>query len=249
VLLPNRQLTLSVGAVHNRYDDLATVGYSPAPTVYRHRSNAGGAEAAYQWAPKAGHPFEVVGGGVWAGSETLEVYKDPAGNSGKGPSSTLFGSHALYALHLYTEGHKLTARHQLDFSYRLGWYVGKLAHQEDTFQSNEVAATTLLPEFMLAIGRCRTVFGQLDAGYGAGNALGNYTTRLALGSGLGQQHGSTLLVGYALGPNYPAGSMGFVSANLRLPIGLNALILAPYIASNFGRHQVFSLQLHYALVQ
>jgi hypothetical protein len=102
---------------------------------------------------------------------------------------------------------------------------------------------------MLAIGRRRTVFGQLDAGYGAGNALGNYTTRLALGSGLGQQHGSTLLVGYALGPNYPAGSMGFVSATLRLPAGRNALSLAPYVASNFGRHHVLSMQLHYTLAQ
>jgi hypothetical protein len=145
--LPDRQLTLSVGAVHNRYDDLATVGYSPAPTIYRHQSNAGGAEAAYQWAPKAGHPFDAVGGGVWAGSETLAVYKDPAGNVGKAPS-TLFGNHTLYALHVYAEGHKLTARHQLDFTYRLGWYAGQLAHHEDTFQSNTLATTTLLPEFM-----------------------------------------------------------------------------------------------------
>lgn len=102
---------------------------------------------------------------------------------------------------------------------------------------------------MLRLGFPRILYAQADAGYGAENALGAYTTRLALGSGLGQAHGSQLLVGYAQSAHHPSPNLAFVSANLRLPAstGLGALSLEPYFATDFDRHQLFSLKVNYRL--
>ena len=90
------------------------------------------------------------------------------------------------------------------------------------------------------------LFGQADFCYGAENALGAYTTRLGLGSGLGFSKGPSLLAGYAHSPHQPTSNLGFVSAQLRMPGG-KGLSLEPYYATDFGRHNSFSLKLNYRL--
>jgi len=88
---------------------------------------------------------------------------------------------------------------------------------------------------MFSRGNPRLLYAQADFGYGAENALGACTSRLALGSGLGQLHGSQVLAGYAHAAHSPTQDMAFVSANLRLPRG-TGLSLEPYLATDFARH-------------
>jgi hypothetical protein len=63
---------------------------------------------------------------------------------------------------------------------------------------------------------------------------------------LGQSNGTSVLAGYAHSPHHPSPSMGFVSAQLRLP-GHTGLILEPYYATDLSRHNSLSLKVHYRL--
>ena len=74
-------------------------------------------------------------------------------------------------------------------------------------------------------------------------ALGNYTSRFALGSGLGADDGRYLLAGLAIATHERSYSMGFLSANVRL--AKTGLSVEPYAASDFGRHHQVILRINY----
>jgi phosphatidylglycerol:prolipoprotein diacylglycerol transferase len=182
---------------------------------------------------------------VWAGTETIGIkYPTNTNSSFVVADPDYIFTSRLYDVHLYTAGHRLSASRKRELTYRIGVHLGQL----DNTQAADFNAR-VLPELLVAYGNRRLLFGQGDLGYGAENALGNYTARLALGSGLGQRYGSTVLLGYAESYHYPSRNMGFVSANLRIPghSALSGLSLEPYFATDFDRHQQFSLKLHYQL--
>jgi hypothetical protein len=246
-LAGGRSLTFSTGSLGNQYDEYVTSGCSPVSHwAYYHRSRAAGGDVTYQWAADtAAQTFNAVGGGVWVGTEAIGARQLPTSDFAvENPDYTL--NYRLYDIHLYTEGHRPTAHHAFDVNYRIGMHLGKLGHTQEDFKLFKEA---FLPELMLAIGNRRLVYGQFDFAYGAENALANPAVRLALGSGLGQRYGSTVLVGYAQAYHYPSRNMGFLSANLRVPghSALSGLSLEPYFATDFSRHQQFSLKLHYQL--
>jgi phosphatidylglycerol:prolipoprotein diacylglycerol transferase len=246
------RLTFSVGTLRNQYDERPSSGCGSSAYTYGHRTQASGGEVAYQLAPDDAEPLvSTVGGGAWVGTETIDL-TDVRGTPSYPPAPDYLGTHRLYDLHLYAEGHRNTLADEFGFQYRLGVHLGQLGYSIRGYSDN-VRRLNVLPEAMIAFGYGRKVFGQFDLGYGAENALGNYATRFGLG--LGQPLGGHLLAGVAVAyhdsddPSSPGFGLGFVSARLRLPgsTGLSALALEPYFATNFSRHNLFSLKLSYRL--
>ncbi|RZK52460.1 MAG: hypothetical protein EOO59_13680 [Hymenobacter sp.] len=204
------------------------------------RVQAGGAEAVVE------NGTVQTGGGLWVGQQQVGIHY-PAYNAPFtiAPDTTL--RYTLFDFHLFQE--RSFGRDWLTLRARLGLHLGDLGHYSYFGDGETGDGTLLMPEAMLRLGHPQLLFAQADAGYGAENALGAYTTRVALGSGLGQDNGSQLLVGYANSAHYPTPNLAFASANLRLPArtGLGAVSVEPYLATDFNRHNVFSLKLHYRL--
>ncbi len=246
------RLTFSVGTLHNQYDERPSSGCGSSAYTYGHRTQASGGEVAYQLAPDAEEPLvTTVGGGAWVGTETIDL-TGVKGTPSYPPAPDYLGTHRLYDLHLYAEGHQRWRDSEFGLQYRLGLHAGQLGYSIRGNTDN-VRRLNLLPETMLAFSYGRKLFGQFDLGYGAENALGSYATRFGLG--LGQPLGGHLLAGVAVAyhdngdPNSPSFGLGFVSARLRLPAstGLSAFALEPYFATNFNRHNLLSLKLSYQL--
>jgi phosphatidylglycerol:prolipoprotein diacylglycerol transferase len=249
-------LTVSGGMLGNYHDEELQVHYGGGScnggggnsyTKYYnlyHRTLAGGADITSQQVRPNGHLREF-GGGMWVGEQRtgyhflgytpspFVVHPDSA------IRSTLYDLHFFYGQEF---GHDwLTLR------YRVGLHAGMLgryAYYPEAASSTN-SQTNFAPEVMLRFGHPQLLFGQYDSGYGAENALGTYTTRVALGSGLGHADGRQVLLGYASAVHYSGPGMAFASANLRLPAGLSAVSLEPYFATDFDRHNIFSMKLHY----
>ncbi len=243
-------ITFSVGTLHNQYDEHPSGGCSSSSYTYGHRTQAVGGEVAYQFAPNTENNLvNTVGGGAWVGTETIDI-ASVSNTPSYTPAPGYLGDHRLYDLHVYAQGHTNSPSGRFGFDYRLGLHTGQLGYSL-IGNSDNIRNLNLLPEAMIAFGYHRKVFGQYDLGYGAQNALGSYASRL--GVGLGQPFGNHLLAGAAVsyhdGSNNDNWGMGFLSANLRLPAstGLSALGLEPYFATNFGRHNLFSIKLSYRL--
>jgi prolipoprotein diacylglyceryltransferase/opacity protein-like surface antigen len=246
------RLTFSVGTLHNQYDERPSSGCGSSAYTYGHRTQASGGEVAYQLAPDAAEPLvSTVGGGAWVGTETIELI-GVKGTPSYLPTPDYLGTHRLYDLHLYAEGHQRWRDNEFGLQYRLGLHMGQLGYSIKG-NSDDIRRLGLLPETMLAFSYGAKLFSQFDLGYGAENALGSYATRFGLG--LGRPLGGHLLAGVAVAyhdngdPNSPSFSLGFVSARLRLPgsTGLSAFALEPYFATNFDRHNMLSLKLSYRL--
>jgi phosphatidylglycerol:prolipoprotein diacylglycerol transferase len=246
------RLTFSIGTLHNQYDERPSSGCGSSAYTYGHRTQAAGGEVAYQLAPDIDEPLvTTVGGGAWVGTETVELL-NVTGMPSYPPAPDYLGTHRLYDLHLYAEGHQRWRDSEFGLQYRLGLHAGQLGYSIRGNTDN-VRRLNLLPEAMLAYSYGRKLFGQFDLGYGAENALGNYATRFGLG--LGQPLGGHLLAGVAVAyhdngdPNSASFNLSFVSARLRLPAGtgLGAFALEPYFATNFNRHNLLSLKLSYRL--
>lgn len=182
-----------------------------------------------------------LGVGVWVGQQQIDAHIINGSPDFEQYSFTLVNVHA------FGEGSRGAGWTTL--GYRAGGHLGDLGHYSYYKSDKSSSAVFFMPEAMLRLGNPRLLYAQADAGYGAENALGSYTTRLGLGSGLGRASGSQLLVGYANAAHVPTPSLAFVSASLHLPGqgGLNNLGLQPYYATNFGNHHLFSLRLNYRL--
>jgi hypothetical protein len=250
-------LTLSGGLLSNYHDEELQVYHgggcngigSGSRTEYYnlyHRTLAGGADITSLKTLPNDHQREL-GGGLWVGEQRtgyhflgytpgpFVVHPDST------TRSTLFDIHAFYGQRI--------SRNWLTLRYRFGIHLGQLGRYTYFPESSGASETNFAPEVMLRLGYSQLLFAQYDVGYGAENALGAYTTRLALGSNLGQANGHQVLLGYASSVHYGNPSLGFASANLRLPAssGLGALSVEPYFATDFDRHNIFSLKLHYQL--
>jgi phosphatidylglycerol:prolipoprotein diacylglycerol transferase len=255
------RLTFSVGTLHNQYDERPSSGCGSSAYTYGHRTQAAGGEVAYQLAPDTEEPLvTTVGVGAWVGTETIDLI-GVNGTPSYLPTPNYLGMHRLYDLHLYAEGHQRWSNNkfglrwwdnEFGLQYRFGLHLGQLGYSIKG-NSDNIRRLGVLPEIMLAYSYGPKLFSQFDLGYGAENALGSYATRLGLG--LGQPLRGHLLAGVAAAyhdngdPNSAGVGMGFVSARLRLPAsaGLSAFALEPYFATNFDRHNLFSVKLSYQL--
>ncbi|QKG53039.1 hypothetical protein [Hymenobacter sp. BRD67] len=238
-----------LGSYHEAQEDILTntsgCGSSQLLALHQ-RVRAGGGEVALVTTTPTG--TGTWGGGLWVGQQRVGIQVVPT--SGQAPTyqdTTL--RYQLADIHLYREVQ--TDRGWLSVGVRTGLHIGSLGYYSYFDNDHSRGSTWLMPELMLSLGNPRVLYSQADLCYGAENAMGAYTTRLALGSGLGQLGGSNLLAGFAHSPHQPTPSMAFVSARLRLPggTGLSALGLEPYFATDFARHQIFSLKMSYRLAR
>lgn len=251
-------LTISGGMLGNYHDEELQVhhgggcggggnSYTEYYNLY-HRTLAGGVDVTSLKTLSNGRQREL-GGGLWVGElRTGQHFLGYAPGPFVVQPDTVLRT-TLTDLHFFY-GQQL-GRDWLTLRYRVGLHTGVLGKytyfQEYNNTSAPTTETNFAPEIMLRLGHPRLLFAQYDGGYGAENALGAYTTRVALGSGLGHSDGRQLLLGYANSAHYSSPDMAFASANLRLPAGLSAVSLEPYFATNFARHNSFSVKLHYQL--
>ncbi|HEX8327515.1 MAG TPA: prolipoprotein diacylglyceryl transferase family protein [Hymenobacter sp.] len=184
------------------------------------------------------------GGGVWVGQQRIDMLPlDPDGNTFiTARDSTV--RKRLADVHIYREVHRENG--WLSTDVRLGLHIGSLGYYSYFGDGESKGSTPVMPELMVRIGKPSVLFAQADLGYGAENVMGGLTTRFGLGSGLGSANGSRLVAGYAISPNQVRPSLGFVSANLRLP-GRTGFSLEPYYATNFARNYNLSLKLNYRI--
>lgn len=206
---------------------------------------AAGGEIATEKATPGGNT-NTWGGGVWVGRQGIDAQLVP---SPKGSTIILSQpasfSETLVDVHVYREVHKQHRAYNVDA--RFGLHLGSLGYYSYFGGDETRQSTPIVPEFMMRVGLpSSALFVQGDLCYGAENALGAYTARFGLGSGLGLGNGPRLLAGYAHSPHQPNSNLGFVSATLRLP-DRSPISLEPYYATDLGRHNNFSLKLHYRI--
>lgn len=249
---PTKTVTFSGGVLGNYHEAREDILESnqgcsgKQPLVLQQRVRAAGAEVAFTTAtsPTQSHTW---GGGVWLGEQQVAIQTLPTTSSRRFIANDTTMRYFMSDIHLYKEAH--FGHDWLATGVRLGVHLGSLGYFSYFDSGNARGTTFLMPELMLSLGNPRLLYGQADFCYGAENTLGAYTTRVSLGSGLGQVGGSTLLAGYAHSPHYPSPNLAFVSASLRLPsgTGLSAVSLEPYFATDFAKHNLFSLKASYRL--
>ena len=247
----SRKLTLSGGVVGNYHDAQENIlanqsGCSGSqPLALQQRVRAVGGEIASEKSVEG--ETAIWGGGLWLGQQTIDAQPRGPAHYYQSLTSDTTLRYTLADAHLYREKHIGQGWRTLGL--RFGLHVGSLGYYSYFDGGNARGTAWLMPEGMLSLGNPHLLYAQADAGYGPENALGAYTSRLALGSGLGQASGRQVLAGYAHSAHFPTRSLAFVSARLALPpgTGLGALSLEPYFATDFARHQLFSLKLHYQL--
>jgi hypothetical protein len=245
-------LTFSSGILGNYHEAEENIAEnngacsSQQPLLLQQRVRAAGAEAALTTV--TADRTDTWGGGVWVGQQRVAAYPLPT-NSYRFILTDTTLRYTLSDVHLYREVHRDNG--WLSMGVRVGLHLGSLGYYSYFDNGNSRNTTWVMPELMASLGNPRVLYGQADFCYGAENALGACTSRLALGSGLGQLYGSQVLAGYAHAAHSPTQNMAFVSANLSLPggTGLSALSLEPYFATDFAQHNTYSLKLHYRLMK
>ncbi|GAB3864733.1 hypothetical protein GCM10028824_02660 [Hymenobacter segetis] len=231
---------------------------------YKHRYRAAGGQVAYQVHPGGRATLGTVGMGVWAGTDVVSYAPQALRGAITIPDAAPTRTYQLLDINPFVEGHfRFNPAKDFSIGYHAGLHIGKLAFGSPKRAEPELRPTyNVMPDVQLWLGSRRWFYGQFDGGYGAGS-IGNYYSRLGLGSGFGSKRGGTLLAGLAfpslgsvpLNPNMAATlssaselpTMGFLSANIRLPAGtgFSAFSLEPYFATDFDQQRLLSLRLHY----
>ena len=254
---PIRSVIVTGGVLGNHHDanqeiQVSNSGCSGAQQLQlQQQVTAVGGEVAVETtrAPdESGRPSSKTstwGGGLWVGQQRIDAQPVPDPNN-RYPITrhdTTFRQ-PLVDIHIYKQVHRENGWRSIDA--RFGLHMGQLGHFSYFGEGESRESALVMPEVMVRMGKPSVLFGQADFCYGAENALGAYTTRFGLGSGLGIRNGPNVLVGYAHSPHQPGSSLGFVSALLQLP-GRPAFSLEPYYATDLGRHNSFSLKLLYRI--
>jgi phosphatidylglycerol:prolipoprotein diacylglycerol transferase len=254
---PTRTVTVSGGVLANQHDadekilvNNSGCSGSQRLALQQHVKAVGG-EVAFETAGENnafGQPTgktNTWGGGLWVGQQRIDAQPLPEPNRRDfiTDRDTVF-HRTLVDVHIYKQIHRENGWKSIDA--RFGLHLGQLGYFSYFGGGESKESALLMPEVMVRMGRPSILFGQADFCYGAENVLGAYTSRLGVGSGLGIHNGPQLLVGYAHSPHNPTPGMGFASALLRLP-NRPELSLEPYIATDLGRHNSFSLKLNYRI--
>ncbi|WP_165370408.1 prolipoprotein diacylglyceryl transferase family protein [Hymenobacter persicinus] len=220
-------------------------GGPPVRTGYYHEYRAMGGEFAYV-RPSRHRPGRTSYGlGVWAGREYVNAQLLTPGGPFLTASPRDGRYNGLLDINPYLERDRLlNGRYGFGYGLRLGLHLGELAHLAPSQGTSDFDRVRVLPDVKLWLGVRRLAFAQIDAGAGP-LALGNYTSRFALGSGLGSDWRRSVLVGLAQSTHDPNPNMGFLSASF--PLGQSGLWVEPYGATDFGRHRQVSLRLQYRL--
>ena len=250
---PRRTTILTGGVLGNHHEVEQDILYNNSGCSGSQRLalqqgvRAVGGEVAFE-TERASGARRTWGGGVWVGEQRIAMQPRPDPDGSRGSmlitdrDTTM--RRTLVDVHIFKQVHRDDG--WLTRDVRLGLHLGSLGYFSYFDNGNSRESTWLMPEAMIRMGKPSVLFGQADFCYGAENALGAYSTRFGLGSGLGMSNGPSVLVGYAHSPHQPTSSLGFVSALLRLP-GRPGLSLEPYYATDLGRHNSFSLKVNYRI--
>ncbi|MDQ2772012.1 MAG: hypothetical protein M3Y54_16110, partial [Bacteroidota bacterium] len=250
----HRALLISLGAAQGQYDEDLTQEMSGCGsslggstrtvnrTAFYHNYRVAGGSVAYALHNEQTNSIQKVGAGVTVGSEQIGFQRlVPNQPFIPNPPRTTH-SFALFDINPFMEGRFRLG--QLSVGYRGGMHIGLLGHVSHTAADSSVEYSYLAPDARLWVGNRRVLFGQVDTGTGF-MALGNYTSRFGLGTGLGADDGRYVLAGMAVATHEPGYNMGFISANLQL--ANTGVSLEPYVASDFDRHYQMNLRLHYQI--
>ena len=236
-----------LGSYHEAVEDIpdgsnSGCGSTSQRLALQQQARAAGGEVAFHTEKPSGST-RTWGGGLWLGQQQIDAQPVPGPDQRNSPiagDSTML--RPLTDVHVFYEGHRENGWGSLDL--RFGVHLGRLGYYSYFKNDNTRVAVPAMPELMIRMGKPSVLYGQADFCYGAENTLGSRTTRLGLGSGLGFAKGPSLLVGYANSTHQPTPDLGFVSAVLRMPGG-RGFSLEPYYATDFGRHNRFSVRLNY----
>ena len=249
-----RSLIISLGAAQGQYDEDLTqetsgcgssLGGSTSSVhraAYYHNYRIAGGSVAYALHDELTNGIQKVGAGVAVGSEQIGFQRLAPNQPFVPKSPPTKHSYPVFDVNPFMEGRFRLGR--IAVGYRGGVHVGLLGHVSKTAADSSVQTAFLAPDARLWVGNRRILFGQVDTGTGL-LALGNYTSRFGVGTGLGADDGRYVLAGMAVATHEPGYNMGFVSANLRL--ANTGLSLEPYVASDFDRHYQMNLRLHYQI--
>ncbi|MDO7853366.1 hypothetical protein [Hymenobacter convexus] len=213
-------------------------GYSVRRMGYYHDYTLAGVAMAYDLRPKSATGIQSVGIGLRGGRQRTGFRPLAPGAPFEAAEPPFASSLALYDLNPYLEGR--ARLWGLDLGYRAGLHLGQLRYTATVAADSSLRNDWLAPDAELWVGVRRVLFAQVDAGTGM-LALGNHTSRFALGTGLGADDGRHLLAGLAVARHESGYGMGFLSA--RIPLLRSRLLAEPYVATNFSRHH----QLHFCL--
>lgn len=247
-------VTLGLGSAVGGYDENRVVepasggcsgsgGGVAQRRAYYHRHTATGGTLTY-WFNNPHRELTSLGLGVWLGADHIGVRTIPV--NGPFPTTGAPDSvrkYRLFSINPYMSFRETSASGNFFVDGRLGLHMGRLAYprKENSFDLQTFPA---LPDVLVRVGIPGSIFGQLETGYGPA-ALGNFSMRAGLGSGLRTAHANYFLAGIGTTSNYPHGGFGFISG--RVWLGGTGLALEPCLTTNFGRLYQLSGQLYYRL--
>ena len=245
-----RYLTLGLGGTRGGYDqdivESGGCGGSSSRTGYYHGYKALGGSLEYTL-QNPQRNLRALGVGVWSGSERIGVQSLPVNGPFLTSSEDYHLRRSLWDINPYAEFRSRDGR-DWEVGYRLGLHIGQLGYSARALRREDgngyQRPVQFLPDLMFWTGVRRLAYAQLDYGMGP-LGMGNYTTRLGVGSGLGRANGGHLLVGLAVATHAPLPLMSFLSGQIQL--GRSGLLLEPSAATDFGRHYQLSGQLRYRL--
>ena len=249
---PRYSVLLSGGTLGNYHEDEQNIqtgnsGSSGCTGSQRlamqQRVRASGGEVALSRVSATGKTY-TIGAGAWVGEQQIDLQIRPQNNSTYYPITNRDTSitRPLSDYHFYWEESFPTET--FDINFRAGLHVGNLGSFSYWGENNDSQfPNNFAPELMVRVGDKKGFFGQLDAGYGAENALGSYAFRTSLGLNLRDVR-SRVMGGVAFSTHKPTPYLGFVSAQLFLP-GATGLGIEPHFATDLGQHNRFSLKLNY----
>jgi hypothetical protein len=207
---------------------------------YYHSYALSGVSLAYNLRPKSATGLQSIGLGLWGGRQRTGFRPLEPNAPFETANSGFTSSLALFDINPYLEGRAKWG--SIDFGYRTGMHFGRLLYQATVLADADLRQTWLAPDAQLWVGKRRVPFAQFDAGVSA-LAMGNYTSRFGLGTGMGTDDGRYLLAGLAVARNAPGYTMSFIGASI--PLFNSQLSVEPYAATNFSQHHQLHLRLSY----
>jgi prolipoprotein diacylglyceryltransferase len=239
----HKELEIGLGAGNGAfYEDVSNGGCGSPNTreTFNHRYTLRGGSIEFRSYQPENRLF-AFGLGVWQGQDRI-LYQNLDPLSG----AILFqadDTKSLLGINPYMEYHSRLRPGKLGFGFRGGLHLGELAHTgEETDSRRDFDKTNV--DLSVWSGIREVIYLQGDINRGM-LGLGNFTSRVGLGSGLGRINGSSILAGMAFSRHHPNYRMGFVEANIRL--GNSGFMLYPYGASNFDGHHQMNLRLGYRI--
>ncbi|WP_022823338.1 prolipoprotein diacylglyceryl transferase family protein [Hymenobacter norwichensis] len=229
------ELEIGLGAGSGAfYEDVSTSGCSSpySRETFDHRySLRGGSIELHRYRPE--NRLTTYGLGIWQGQDRI-AYQDLDPEDG----TVIFqaaSKKSLLDINPYIASHSRLRPGRVGFGFRVGLHLGRLARYGEKLDKWEDFSNANV-ELGTWVGLREIIYLQGDINRGM-LGLGNFTSRVGLGSGLGRPDGSSILAGMAFSRHHPSYGMGFVEANIRL--GNSGFMLYPYGATNFdGHHQV-----------